>query len=238
VHDPGDRHPPVDLLTVLGPQRLEHRWAHIRRYFIRAGDAHTHLRVWADLWVERIAVLYLAHRDLAAATPGTDPHAKAGRAFDRALADIDAARTEQGALQGLHPAAAKVLATLDREWDGLVRHRDFPDIALDNNSAERALRTPVVGRKNYYGAQAEWAAHLAARVWTITCTAERNHQEPLAVLTAYLDACAQAGGRPPEGIALEKFLPWLPAPGTAGSHDHDPGDAIPPDQSVRDRPAP
>lgn len=120
-------------------------WSHIRRYFIRAGDAHTHLRVWADLWVERIAVLYLAHRDLAAAAPGTDQHAKAGRAFDRALTDIDAARTEQAALQGLHPAAAKVLATLDREWDGLARHRDFPDIALDNNTAERALRT--LGRR-------------------------------------------------------------------------------------------
>lgn len=68
------------------------------------------------------------------------------------------------------------------EWDGLVRHRDFPDIALDNNPAERALRTPVVGRKNYYGSHAEWAAHLAARVWTTTATAERNHREPLEYL--------------------------------------------------------
>ena len=213
-------------------------WAHIRRYFIRAGDAHTHLRVWADAWVERIAVLYLAHRDLAAAQPGADPHRKAGRAFDRALAAIDAARIEQAALTGVHPAAVKVLATLDREWDGLVRHRDFPDIALDNNTAERALRSPVVGRKNYYGAQAEWAAHLAARVEAITATAERNHQEPLEVLTTYLNACAQAGGRPPEGTALEEFLPWLPAPGSAGSRDHDPDGAFPPDQSGHDGPAP
>jgi len=48
-------------------------------------------------------------------------------------------------LHSLHPAAKKVLATLDREWDGLVRHRDFPDLALDNNPAERALRNPFVG---------------------------------------------------------------------------------------------
>ena len=92
-----------------------------------------------------------------------------------------------------------MLATLDREWDGLARHRDFPDLALDNNIRERALRTPVVGRKNYYGSHAEWSAHLAARVWTITATAERHDLEPLAYLTAYLDACAQAGGRPPDG---------------------------------------
>jgi hypothetical protein len=56
----------------------------------------------------------------------------------------------------------------------VVRHRDFPDIALDNNPAERALRTPVVGRKNYYGSHAKWAAELAARVWTIAATAERK----------------------------------------------------------------
>ncbi len=88
---------------------------------------------------------------------------------------------------------------------------------------ERTLRTPVVGRKNYYGSQAAWAAHLAARVWTITATAERNGREPLAYLTGYLQACATAGGKAPEGEALQRFLPWVIDPGdTTGSHGHDP----------------
>jgi hypothetical protein len=132
---------------------------------------------------------------------------------------IDTARTQPRG-PGLHPAARKVLATLDREWDGLARHRDFPDLDLDNNSSERALRTPVVGRKNYYGSHAEWSAHLAARVWTITATAERHHLEPLEYLTSYLSACADAGGKAPAGLALDRFLPWLP--GAVGSRDHDP----------------
>ncbi|HSL07479.1 MAG TPA: IS66 family transposase [Pseudonocardiaceae bacterium] len=212
-------------------------WAHIRRYFIRAGDAHTQLRYWRDRWVERIALLYLAHRDLAATEPGTDLHRQAGQDFGQALADIDTARHEQAAFHSLHPAARKVLATLDREWDGLVRHRDFPDIALDNNTAERALRTPVVGRKNYYGAHAEWAAHLAARVWTITATAERNHREPLAFLTAYLNACAEAGGKPPNGKALEQFFAWLPVPGDT-TENRDPDGAVPPNHHAHDGPPP
>jgi len=111
-------------------------WAHIRRYFIRAGDAHVQLRYWRDQWVERIAVLYAAHRAMAAAGPGSGEHRDAARAFDQALEAMDTARREQAAVYSLHPAAQKVLATLDREWDGLVRHRDFPDIALDNNPAE------------------------------------------------------------------------------------------------------
>ncbi|SBW20573.1 hypothetical protein FDG2_1737 [Candidatus Protofrankia californiensis] len=48
--------------------------------------------------------------------------------------------------------------------------------------------------------------HLAARVWTITATAERNDRESLAFLTDYLNACADTGGRPPGGTALERFF--------------------------------
>jgi len=195
-------------------------WAHIRRYFIRAGDAHTYLAAWRDAWVARIADLYVAHTAMAAAEPGTAEHATALAAFGQALTVIDTVRRQQATGPALHPAAAKVLATLDREWDGLSRHRDFPDAALDNNVSERALRTPVVGRKNYYGSHAEWSAHLAARVWTLAATAERHGLEPLTYLADYLNACAKTGGKPLDGEDLDRFLPWLPGP--TGSRDHDP----------------
>lgn len=195
-------------------------WAHIRRYFVRAGDAHEQLRYWRNHWVARIADLYVAHKAMAATSPSSPEHAAAQAAFDQALTAIDTARHEQARGPGLHPAAKKVLATLDREWDGLIRHRDLPDLDLDNNRSERALRTPVVGRKNYYGSHAEWSAHLAARVWTITATAELHQREPLAYLTDYLTACATAAGKTPEGQALHRFLPWIPDP--TGSQDHDP----------------
>jgi transposase len=194
-------------------------WAHIRRYFIRAGDAHTYLAAWRDAWVARIADLYVAHKAMAAAEPSSPPHTTAVAAFEQALTVIDTVRQQQAAGPALHPAAAKVLATLDREWDGLARHRDFPDAALDNNESERMLRGPVVGRKNYYGSHAEWSAHLAARVWTITATAERHGLQPLTYLTDYLTACAEAG-KPLDGQDLDQFLPWLPGP--TGSRDHDP----------------
>ncbi len=214
-------------------------WAHIRRYFIRAGDAHVQLQIWRDQWVARIADLYLAHRAMATAEVGSAGHTQARQAFDQALNTMDTRRREQAAIHSLHPAAKKVLATLDREWEGLTRHRDFPDIALDNNPAERALRTPVVGRKNYYGSHANWAAHLAARVWTITATADRNHREPLAYLTEYLQACATAAGKPPQGQALQRFLPWLPDPGdTPTSPDEDPPKTIQPDAKTPTRSPP
>jgi len=205
-------------------------WAHIRRFFLRAGAPHHQFGFWGFLWSAGFAHLTAAPRAMAAAEAGTAEHTQAGNEFDRVLQAIDTARQEQNALYSLHPAAGKVLATLDREWDGLIRHRDFPDISLDNNPAERALRNPVIGRKNYHGSHAQWAAHLAATAWTITATAERNNREPLTHLSEYLQACAVAGGKPPEGEALQRFLPWLPDPGdTTGSRDDDPLPLSPPD---------
>jgi hypothetical protein len=151
----------------------------------------------------------MAHTAMGAAEPGSTAHTWAAAQFSAALNTIDAERTAQMSHAALlHPAAAKVLATLDREWDGLARHREFPELALDNNTSERALRGPVVGRKNYYGSGSVVSAQLASRAWTITATAERAGLNPLAYLRAYLDECAQAGGTAPTGPALTRFLPW------------------------------
>ena len=115
----------------------------------------------------------------------------------------------------LEPCAAKVARTVLRG----PRRSNAPGLP------DRALRGPVVGRKNYYGSHAEWSAHLAASVWTITATAERHHLEPLTYLTDYLNACATNGGKPPDNQALQRFLPWNHNPNdTTGSRDHDPPD--------------
>jgi transposase len=183
-------------------------WAHVRRYFVRAGDAHAQLRVWRDRWLELIGALYAAHTAMAAAEPGGDAYHAAAGQFSAALGVIDTERRVQAARPGLHPAARQVLETLDREWDGLARHDQYPHLPLDNNTAERALRGPVIGRKNFYGSGSVASAELASRVWTITATAERAGVNVLTYLHGYLDACAQAGGKPPEPDTLTRFLPW------------------------------
>src|SRR5262249_56792432 len=92
--------------------------------------------------------------------------AEAYDAWDTAAEAIDTERRKQMAAPGLQQPAKKALATLDREWDGLVAHRAYPMISLDNNAAERALRRPVVTRKNAYGSHTANAARLAATART------------------------------------------------------------------------
>jgi transposase len=79
-------------------------------------------------------------------------------------------------------------------------------VALDNNSAERALRTPVVGRKNYYGSGSIWSAHLAAMMFSVLQTVVLWGLNPRHWLSAFFQACMDNGGKtPPE---LRAFLPW------------------------------
>ncbi len=215
-------------------------WAHVRRYFVRAGDANpAQLGYWTAAWLERIKALYAAHEELtaawgAAASPAPRAAAAAARleearaGWDGALAVIDQARKEQVTAPGLQEPAKKALATLKREWDGLAAHREYPMIGLDNYpdaavmpmfvvGAERALRRPVVTRKNAYGSRTGDAARLAARIWTVTATAEMARLNVLTYLTAYLDACGRNGGKPLTGPDLERFLPWHAAPGDLGA---------------------
>ena len=118
--------------------------------------------------------------------------------------------------------AKKALATLDREWDGLAAHREYPMVSLDNNAAERALRRPVVTRKNAYGSRDDDGARLAGRISTVTATAEMAGLNVVTYLIAYLDACGRNGGKPPSSIDLERFLPWNVTPADSRAWAHPP----------------
>ena len=120
-------------------------WAHLRRHIVRAGDANpVQLKYWTGAWLDRIRDLYRAHEELTAAwscaaapaPQGKEAAAarleKAYAAWDDAITVIDEARKKQAQAPGLAEPAKKALATLDREWDGLIAHRDYPMIGLDN----------------------------------------------------------------------------------------------------------
>lgn len=197
-------------------------WAHMRRYFLRAGNADPDLQRWAQDWLERIGRLFTAHRAWACAAAGSRVEAAAYSDLTDLVGRIDDLRTTQAADAGLPAAAAKVLATLAREWDGLLSFLDHPGVPLDNNTAERGLRRPVVLRKNCYGSGAHWSAGLAADAWTILATVAQHGLNPTVWLTAYLDACATAGGRPPPADVLAGLLPWTTEVASQASQDQAP----------------
>ncbi|MCP3880122.1 MAG: IS66 family transposase, partial [Sulfitobacter sp.] len=100
----------------------------------------------------------------------------------------------------------KVLASLLEHWPGLTLFVEHPEVPMDNNRAENTIRTPVNGRKNYYGSGSLWSAQLAATLFSILQTLLLWGINPRHWLTDYLTACAENGGRAPRDI--DRFLPW------------------------------
>jgi hypothetical protein len=100
----------------------------------------------------------------------------------------------------------KVLQSMTRHWAGLsvfVRHSEVP---MDNNMAERDMRGPVVGRKNFFGSGALWSGQLAATLYGLFATLKLHNINARTWMLAYLQACAGNGGQPPKD--LSSFLPW------------------------------
>ena len=175
-------------------------WAHVRRHIIRAAAALKVLGPWRDAWLEDIAAMYRAWH---AWREGTDDGSALVSAIEAIRARLDA---EVARLGLLAPRAAKVVAMIDSHWDGLVTFAQHPEIAPDNNAAERALRPEVLLRKNCGGSGAPWAAELAASAFSVIATAKQWDLNPLGYLNAYLSACATAGGKAPGDIG--PYLPW------------------------------
>jgi len=182
-------------------------WAHVRRDFLDLANGYPALlSPWAGAWVERIGTLYHLTAQRQDADPGTEGFRRADQAIRDHMAAISHARDTERADTTLVRAARDALESMSRHWDGLTRFLDHPWVPLDNNEAERLLRTSVVGRKNFYGSGSVSSGQLAECAYTVLLTAARNGLNPLTYLRAYLEACARNGGKTPANLTL--FLPW------------------------------
>jgi len=180
-------------------------WAHVRRDFIRVGKAWPELKAWALTWLGRIRDLYRLNNQRRL-EPKSNPQAAAEQNLRQHVTDMQQQAVAECADRTLREPCRKVLTSLQEHWSGLTRFLDDPRIPLDNNACERQLRGPVVGRKNYYGSGAIWSGRMAAMLFSLFATLERQDINAREWLTSYLQACAQAGGRPPPTI--EDWLPW------------------------------
>lgn len=182
-------------------------WYHVRRDFIRAQEAFPALAEWAESWLTEIHTL--EERNEARLAVLEDPLAResAQAALEEQVQHMAEKRDQELKMQDLLPRQRTILDSLKRNWDGLVVFMGNPHVPMHNNVAEQALRSPAVGRKNYYGHYAEWSGKFAAMCMSILQTAARHGVNPIAYLDYYFDSCAKLGkGKTPENI--DEYLPW------------------------------
>lgn len=181
-------------------------WAHVRRDFFTLAKSWPELEGWAMSWVEGIGSLFHLNRRRLQVRTRPESFAVRDRELRGALAGMARLRDAQLQDPALHGACRKVLRSLERHWQGLSVFLDHPEVAMDNNACERALRGPVVGRKNYYGSGSRCSARLTAAVFSILQTLQLWRINPQRWLSSYLQCCAESGNRAPPQLA--GFLPW------------------------------
>ena len=185
-------------------------WAHQRRDFIEGAAGQDALTEWCEGWIERIAAIYrlnderLKHYDpaLERQTPAFDAaRRKLGKAVKRLFANAEAE------LAGLpdKDRRAKPLRSLLNHRKGLCVFADHPQVPMDNNAGEQALRGPVIGRRLSFGSNSEDGAKFTAIMYSVIGTLSMNGIDVLRWLEAWLKACAKNGGKPPDDLS-----PWLP----------------------------
>jgi transposase len=180
-------------------------WAHQRRDFLGVAADWPTEQEWALGWVTAIGGLYHLNNRRLGVREDSEAFQQRDQDLRAAVAAFQQRWETEGAQPQLHPARRKVLSSLQEHWPGLTLFVEHPEVPMDNNAVERTLREPVVGRKNYAGSRALWSGQLLVQLLSLLATLKLWHLNPRPWLTAYLEACAAAGGRPPEDIT-----PWLP----------------------------
>ncbi len=176
-------------------------WSHVRRKFYDIH--HASASPIALEAIERIAALFVIESSVRGQPPD-----------QRLLARVQYARPRlvelklflEGSLKrisGKSALAGAIRYALTR-WNALLRYLADGRLEMSNNAAERSMRAPVLGRKNYLFCGSDVGGQRAACVYTIVETAKMCGINPQAYLTNVLGRIAD---HPIQKIDV--LLPWL-----------------------------
>lgn len=153
--------------------------------------------------LERIGQLY----EIEAEVRGQQSDIRRRSRQDRTKPLIDELRQAlDDALRRLSPKSemAKAIAYGRKRWVALTRFLDDGRLEIDNNIAERAIRSVALGRKNWLFAGSKAGGDRAAAIYSIIETAKLNGLEPQAYIA---DVIAKIAGDWP-AACWDELMPW------------------------------
>ena len=188
-----------DILARDGPSfSLANCWEHAKRKFEEASE---YFPVACAEVLALIRELFLVEREVPGPFPGNVEAQELRQRLRNEQSTTLVEKIRQWAFSqtGLPRSEfGKAVLYMLQRWKGLTVFLDDPLVPLSNNAAERALRGPVVGRKNHYGSRSERGAHVAALFYSLCETAKLCGVEP----RRYLRDAAFAAIRQPGTVTM------------------------------------
>ncbi len=175
-------------------------WAHARRKFHEIHAIHASPTTTEAL--TRIGALYAIEEEIRGKP--ADLRLTIRQTKARPLLD-ELRKWMERSLRSLSPkseTAGAIRYALSR-WRALTRYADDGRLEIDNNAAERALRTVALGRKNYLFAGSDAGGDRAAALYSLIGSAKLNGLDPELYLRTVL---AQIADHPISRI--DELLPW------------------------------
>ena len=151
-------------------------WAHARRYFIEAEDGEPEFSREA---ISRIGELYAIERQ--AKDASLKPEQICELRQRESLPRLERLRDWMGVTRTKvldKGALAKAIDYALSNWAALCRYCEDGRLSIDNNAAERALRTVAVGRKNWIVFGNEHGGEAAAVMYSLIATCKEHGIDP------------------------------------------------------------
>ena len=181
-------------------------WAHARRKYFEIHERQDEMPgTLAHQALQRISALYGVEKEIRGQP--IDERYRQRQSRSRPLLD-EMYRWLNDSLSQLSAKSPMALAIgySRSNWRALTRYCDDGRIEMDNNAAERALRTVVLGRKNYLHFGSDAGGERAAVIYSLIGSCKLSGIDPQAYLRYVLERIAD---HPINRVA--ELLPWAVA---------------------------